>query len=95
MNKAQLVDLILKDKNAGFESKASAERAFDAIVARPPDRDARVQHPDAFDVDRDLVDVDRELVRLQRWRDGAGPYLYRSQVDADLTRAEIYEHSTR
>lgn len=32
MNKAQLVDLILKDKNAGFESKAAAERAFDAVV---------------------------------------------------------------
>ena len=32
MNKAQLVDLILKNKKAGFESKAAAERAFDAVV---------------------------------------------------------------
>ena len=32
MDKAQLVDLILKDRKAGFESKAAAERAFDAVV---------------------------------------------------------------
>ncbi len=32
MNKAQLVDLVLKNKNAGFDSKAAAERAFDAVV---------------------------------------------------------------
>lgn len=32
MNKAQLVELVLKNKKAGFESKAAAERAFDAVV---------------------------------------------------------------
>lgn len=32
MNKAELVDIVLKNKTAGFESKASAERAFDAVV---------------------------------------------------------------
>jgi DNA-binding protein HU-beta len=32
MNKAQLVDLVLKNKKAGFDSKAAAERAFDAVV---------------------------------------------------------------
>ncbi|MCC6465597.1 MAG: HU family DNA-binding protein [Planctomycetes bacterium] len=32
MNKAQLIDIILKNKAAGFESKAAAERAFDAVV---------------------------------------------------------------
>lgn len=32
MNKAQLVDIVMKDKNAGFESKAAAERAFDAVI---------------------------------------------------------------
>jgi len=32
MNKAQLVDLVLKTKGAGLESKAAAERAFDAVV---------------------------------------------------------------
>lgn len=32
MNKAELVNLILKNKAAGFESKAAAERAFDAVV---------------------------------------------------------------
>jgi hypothetical protein len=32
MNKAQLVDQVLKNKKAGFESKAAAERAFDAVV---------------------------------------------------------------
>jgi len=32
MDKAQLVDLILKNKKAGFDSKAAAERAFDAVV---------------------------------------------------------------
>jgi DNA-binding protein HU-beta len=33
MNKAQLVELILKDKKAGFESKAAAERAFDSVIS--------------------------------------------------------------
>ncbi|HRJ77938.1 HU family DNA-binding protein [bacterium] len=33
MNKAQLVDILLKNKDAGFESKAAAERAFDGVVA--------------------------------------------------------------
>ena len=32
MNKAQLVELILKNKKAGFESKAAAERAFDSVI---------------------------------------------------------------
>ncbi len=32
MNKAQLVEQLLKNKKAGFESKAAAERAFDAVV---------------------------------------------------------------
>ena len=32
MNKASLVDLILKDKEAGLESKASAERALSAVI---------------------------------------------------------------
>lgn len=32
MNKAQLVELMLKTKNSEFESKAAAERAFDAVV---------------------------------------------------------------
>jgi DNA-binding protein HU-beta len=32
MNKAQLVDIVMKNKTAGFESKAAAERAFDAVV---------------------------------------------------------------
>jgi len=32
MNKAQLVDILLKNKEAGFESKAGAERAFDAVI---------------------------------------------------------------
>lgn len=33
MNKAQLVDLLIKNKEAGFESKAAAERAFDAVIS--------------------------------------------------------------
>lgn len=32
MNKAQLVDQLLKNKKAGFDSKAAAERAFDAVI---------------------------------------------------------------
>jgi DNA-binding protein HU-beta len=32
MNKAQLIELVMKNKKAGFESKAAAERAFDAVV---------------------------------------------------------------
>lgn len=32
MNKAGLVELLLKDKNAAFESKAEAERALNAVV---------------------------------------------------------------
>ncbi|MBX3473933.1 MAG: HU family DNA-binding protein [Planctomycetes bacterium] len=46
MNKAQLVDLVLKNKNAGFESKAAAERAFDAVVDAIKDgvqKDKKVQ----------------------------------------------------
>jgi DNA-binding protein HU-beta len=46
MNKAQLVDLILKNKKAGFESKAAAERAFDAVidaVREGVQRDKKVQ----------------------------------------------------
>jgi DNA-binding protein HU-beta len=46
MNKAQLVDLILKNKKAGFESKAAAERAFDAVidaVREGVQRDRKVQ----------------------------------------------------
>ena len=32
MNKAELIDLIMSDKDAGFDSKASAERALNAVV---------------------------------------------------------------
>jgi DNA-binding protein HU-beta len=32
MNKAQLVDILIKNKEAGFDSKAAAERAFDAVI---------------------------------------------------------------
>jgi DNA-binding protein HU-beta len=32
MNKADLVEVILKDKEAGLESKASAERALSAVI---------------------------------------------------------------
>ena len=32
MNKAGLVDLISKDKNACFESKAATERALNAVI---------------------------------------------------------------
>jgi len=32
MNKAELVDLIIGDKKSGFDSKASAERAVNAVV---------------------------------------------------------------
>ncbi len=32
MNKAGLVELLAKDKNAGFESKAAAERALNAVI---------------------------------------------------------------
>ena len=32
MNKAGLIDLILKDKNAGVETKAAAERALNAAI---------------------------------------------------------------
>ncbi len=32
MNKAELVDLIMADKGSGFDSKASAERALNAVV---------------------------------------------------------------
>ncbi len=32
MNKAELVDLMLADKKSGFDSKASAERALNAVV---------------------------------------------------------------
>ena len=32
MNKASLVELILKNKEAGLESKASAERALSAVI---------------------------------------------------------------
>ncbi len=32
MNKAELIDLIMADKKAGFDSKASAERAVNAVV---------------------------------------------------------------
>lgn len=33
MNKQELVELLLKDKDAGFESKAAAERALKAVLA--------------------------------------------------------------
>ena len=32
MNKAGLIDVILKDKNAGIETKAGAERALNAVL---------------------------------------------------------------
>lgn len=32
MNKAQLIEAMQKNKTANFESKAAAERAFDAVV---------------------------------------------------------------
>ncbi len=32
MNKAELVDLIVDDKKSGFDSKASAERAVNAVI---------------------------------------------------------------
>jgi DNA-binding protein HU-beta len=32
MNKAELVDLIMADKKSGLDSKASAERALNAVV---------------------------------------------------------------
>ncbi len=32
MNKAELIDLLLADKKSGFDSKASAERAVNAVV---------------------------------------------------------------
>lgn len=32
MNKAELVDFLMGDKNSGFDSKASAERALNAVV---------------------------------------------------------------
>ncbi len=32
MNKADLIDAIVSDKNAGFESKAAAERALNAVL---------------------------------------------------------------
>jgi DNA-binding protein HU-beta len=32
MNKAELIDLIMADKKSGFDSKASAERAINAVV---------------------------------------------------------------
>ncbi|MBX3461330.1 MAG: HU family DNA-binding protein [Planctomycetes bacterium] len=46
MNKAELVEQILKNKKAGFESKAAAERAFDAVVDAIRDgvqKDGKVQ----------------------------------------------------
>ena len=32
MNKAELIDLIMADKKSGFDSKAAAERAVNAVV---------------------------------------------------------------
>ncbi|MBI3723955.1 HU family DNA-binding protein [bacterium] len=32
MNKAELIDLIMADKKSGFDSKASAERAVNAVI---------------------------------------------------------------
>ncbi|MDA3899522.1 MAG: HU family DNA-binding protein [Spirochaetes bacterium] len=32
MNRQELVELLLKDKNAGFESKAAADRALKAVI---------------------------------------------------------------
>lgn len=46
MNKAQLIELLQKNKNAGFESKAAAERAFDAVINALKDgvqKDKKVQ----------------------------------------------------
>lgn len=46
MNKAGLVELLLKDKNAGFESKAAAERALNAVLGAIEDgikKDGSVQ----------------------------------------------------
>jgi nucleoid DNA-binding protein len=46
MDKAQLVDLILKNKKQAFESKAAAERAFDAVISaikEGVDKDGKAQ----------------------------------------------------
>ncbi len=32
MNKAELIDLLMTNKEAGFDSKASAERAVNAVI---------------------------------------------------------------
>lgn len=32
MNKAELIDLMLKEKDGGFDSKAGAERALNAVL---------------------------------------------------------------
>ena len=66
MNKAELIDLLLNDKKSGFDSKASAERAVNAVIDSIRDgikKDKKVQ----------IVGFGTFTVRERKARTGRNP----------------------
>ncbi len=66
MNKAELVETLLKDKDAGFDSKASAEKAVNALIhaiVGGLKRDKNVQ----------LIGLGNFVVRKRKEREGRNP----------------------
>lgn len=66
MNKAELIDLIMGDKDAGFDSKASAERAVNAVV------DA-IKHGITKDKKVQIVGFGTFVIRDRKARTGRNP----------------------
>jgi DNA-binding protein HU-beta len=66
MNKAELIDLVMQEKGAGFDSKASAERAVNAVV------DA-IKHGITKDKKVQIVGFGTFVVRQRKARTGRNP----------------------
>ncbi len=83
MNKAGLIELILKDKCAGIDSKAAAERALNAVLSA-------VEEGIKKDGDVQLIGFGTFLVRSRAARTGRNPQTG-ATIKIKATKAVVFK----